>query len=459
MPEVKGMVIHHTAGRGDVDGVISTFKQRNFPAHFVIDREGKVYQTLPDGARGQHMRPGQGRGAGLSNENMEGVEIIANDDGDITPAQKQAAIDLVNARAKQYGYDPKSSVFGHGEVNNHKQSTEGMTVVSALRGEEAPTTTAQPHPLLGRQFAQAGQVVDAGGSGRVGMPTGNAMTNNVKLLEWSEQKIKSAITDRNEALKIQGDPILKEAYDAFTAGKLTPELVQRARPYVSPAEYRGLQKMLSGDEVVDDKDAVVQLQSLKNEMPPEQFAQVATGLLDRGKISTKTYASYMDGNRTAMKSAAPENKYKQSYDYLKESLNPGLLSGPAEQFARQAQADALREFDNWSQNPANTALSRDEYQKAANDIKQRYQIIQTDQVELALGVPQFMKQRTRSEMQEAKNEDFLEAKQKLMASFEAGAISDAQFLQQSILLKNWQQIIDKKRRDKATAAPTGRVTK
>lgn len=140
MSGVRGMVVHHTAGQGDVSGVISTFKQRNYPAHFVIDRDGQVYQTLPDGARGQHMKNGWGKGEGFSNDNMEGVEIIANDDNDVTPVQRDAAIALINQRAAKFGYDPRTSTYGHGEVNpGHKQVTEGMSTVNVVRQGVTPT--------------------------------------------------------------------------------------------------------------------------------------------------------------------------------------------------------------------------------------------------------------------------------------------------------------------------------
>jgi N-acetyl-anhydromuramyl-L-alanine amidase AmpD len=88
----------------------------------------KIYQTIPTGYQGQHIQKGWGpQGEGKSNANMEGVEIIANDDADVLAIQKAAAERLVALRAAQFGYNPKTSVFGHGEVNpGHKQATEGI---------------------------------------------------------------------------------------------------------------------------------------------------------------------------------------------------------------------------------------------------------------------------------------------------------------------------------------------
>jgi len=131
----KGFIIHHTAGRGSATGIINVFKQRNFPTQFIIDREGKIYQVLPSGRRGQHMKLGQGVGQGLSNQNTEGVEVIAKDDSDVLPVQVEAAKKL----ASMLGY-ASNQVYGHGEVNPHKLKSEGMTIVSAIRGNQKPAT-------------------------------------------------------------------------------------------------------------------------------------------------------------------------------------------------------------------------------------------------------------------------------------------------------------------------------
>lgn len=130
-----GMIIHHTGGGRTVEQVINTYKNRKLPAQFVIDRDGNIYQTLPDGAQGQQIQKGWGSvGEGKSNANTEGVEIIADNDNDVTPAQQQAAARLVMSRAQRWGYDPQNSVWGHGEVNpGHKEPTEGRTVVMGIR--------------------------------------------------------------------------------------------------------------------------------------------------------------------------------------------------------------------------------------------------------------------------------------------------------------------------------------
>lgn len=123
------LVIHHTAGRGGADGVIQTFTERNFPAHFIIDRDGEIIQVLGLDQKGQHTRPAQD-GSGITNSNSWGVEVIARDDSDVLPVQAAATIRLANY-LENYGLNPQR-IVGHGAINSHKQATEGQSIVKLL---------------------------------------------------------------------------------------------------------------------------------------------------------------------------------------------------------------------------------------------------------------------------------------------------------------------------------------
>lgn len=125
----KALIIHHTGGRGDVHGVTNTFNQRQFPAHYVIDRDGQIWKTLPDGEIGHHIR--NSPNSHLSNEDTIGVEVIGNDDRDITPQQIEAAKQLHGHLSQRY---PGLQVYGHGEINAHKMIDEGHRIAMELRG-------------------------------------------------------------------------------------------------------------------------------------------------------------------------------------------------------------------------------------------------------------------------------------------------------------------------------------
>jgi N-acetyl-anhydromuramyl-L-alanine amidase AmpD len=122
--------MHHTGGGGTVQGVVDTLRQRGLGVQYVMDRDGRIFQV--GGAGEHHIMSGWGRGAGLSNANVVGMEVIAKNDRDVTERQIEAAKKFI---ARNY---PKTPVFGHGEVNpGHKEATGGMSIVNAIRSMRA----------------------------------------------------------------------------------------------------------------------------------------------------------------------------------------------------------------------------------------------------------------------------------------------------------------------------------
>jgi muramidase (phage lysozyme) len=135
MKQVNGLVIHHTGGEGSVQGVVDVLNKRGFGVQYVMDRDGTIYQTTPEGARVAHFKNAE-NGSGLSNDNAVGIEIIAKDDSDLTPAQVASAVRWIDAMRGKYP-SIGNNVFGHGELNSHKQETEGQSVVSAWRNRHS----------------------------------------------------------------------------------------------------------------------------------------------------------------------------------------------------------------------------------------------------------------------------------------------------------------------------------
>jgi N-acetyl-anhydromuramyl-L-alanine amidase AmpD len=128
LKKVVGFVVHHTGGRGSVAGVVVTLNQRKLGVHYVMDRTGQIYRTLPEGARGAHIKVSPS--TGLSNSNTLGIEVIARNDADILPVQVTAAVAFIAAKQAEYKFSP-FKVFGHGAINSHKQATEGKTIADA----------------------------------------------------------------------------------------------------------------------------------------------------------------------------------------------------------------------------------------------------------------------------------------------------------------------------------------
>jgi hypothetical protein len=130
----QGFVFHHSGG-STLEGLRDTLKKRGLGSQYLMDRDGTIYSFA--GAGSPHIRPNDqfgGIAPGLSNKNAVGMEIVAKNDQDVTPAQVASARRFI---AANYGNVP---VYGHGEVNpGHKMADEGLTVVNAIRGDRGVT--------------------------------------------------------------------------------------------------------------------------------------------------------------------------------------------------------------------------------------------------------------------------------------------------------------------------------
>jgi hypothetical protein len=162
------VIIHHYGNKTEgvrAEGLARSMHERGLGVQFIIDRNGRVLDTgVPMGAA--HTRPGQ-RGTnpfieGLSNRNTVGIEVIAENDGDVLPIQVRAATELIN---RNFSGVP---VLGHGQIRPQEQGTEeGSTIAGAVRDMRAAralgniSETTQPSVgAFPTQAAPAAQVPD-----------------------------------------------------------------------------------------------------------------------------------------------------------------------------------------------------------------------------------------------------------------------------------------------------------
>jgi hypothetical protein len=168
-PAPQGFVFHHSGGT-TLQGLRATLQDRGLGSEYLMDRDGTIYAY---GAAGSpHMQPNDrwgGIAPGLSNKNALGMELVARNNQDVTPAQVAAARNFI---ATNY---PNTPVYGHGEVNpGHKQADEGMAVVNAIRTDRAaPVQVAAATPPAAETVAfPSPAFVDTGGAGaQPGIPT------------------------------------------------------------------------------------------------------------------------------------------------------------------------------------------------------------------------------------------------------------------------------------------------
>jgi hypothetical protein len=146
MSGVQGLIVHHTGLASSVQSVINGWNGSKGAtgAQFVMDRDGTIYQVVPDGTKTNQIEPSWNpKIPWANNSTTQGIELLAKDDKDVTQAQTDALRQFALQQAAKYGYDPATHVVGHGEVNgtaglngksraDGRQDTEGKAAVDAL---------------------------------------------------------------------------------------------------------------------------------------------------------------------------------------------------------------------------------------------------------------------------------------------------------------------------------------
>lgn len=155
-------IIHHTGGRG-LEATLQVLQNRGLSYHYLIDRDGRIVQSLPDNLVAWHAHPNDKK-PGVTNANTVGIATVAKDDNDLTPEQISSAVTLEDALARKYGF-PKTDVFGHGEVSSHKHPQEGATIVKAIRGGAMPSKelnieNAKIPTMSGGGYSQDSQLIN-----------------------------------------------------------------------------------------------------------------------------------------------------------------------------------------------------------------------------------------------------------------------------------------------------------
>ena len=163
--EPTAVIIHHTnTGPGATPGgIVSGWRTEgpkkdipNLGAQIIIDRQGVPHYVQQEFGYNafQHVQkkstPDELLQEGIENQKIIGIEVMAKNDKDITPAQIETAKQIL----RQY---PNAIVAGHGAVNpGHKERTEGKTIADAINAERAKNP-APPQPQQVQQQPPPGQ--------------------------------------------------------------------------------------------------------------------------------------------------------------------------------------------------------------------------------------------------------------------------------------------------------------
>lgn len=208
-------------------------------------------------------------------------------------------------------------------------------------------------------------------------PNYAANIDPVQRERWVDQSYRRAESERlrieredEKYTKQRGEELLKDAFTKMERGKLSREDVERARPFVSPTEYRSLLKGLhGGDDRRDDPSAFADLQNMIYKNPAE--AEAAAFRYHRnGLIKNGTLSSVLERARTIGRSEGPKSGYERSRAYITTTLAPSEMTDDPAPKARMALA--IREFDDFA---AKGDKNEDELKKKADEVVKRFSLI------------------------------------------------------------------------------------
>ncbi len=128
--DINAIVLHYTTG-STTEGTLGWFENNpdSLSAHYVIGRDGAIYQMVDDSERANHCLG--------ANRNSIGIEHVATAGQRLSQAQESASIALIRWLVAQYEV-PKANIQGHRYTNSY-----------------SGTGTVCPHSLFGNRTEQA----------------------------------------------------------------------------------------------------------------------------------------------------------------------------------------------------------------------------------------------------------------------------------------------------------------
>lgn len=112
------IVLHHTE-QDSVQQSLHTLRTRNsggrVSAHYLVGRDGALYQLVPDGERAWHAGAGRWGTIGDVNSASIGIELDNNGDEPFAPAQIATLLRLLDDLCTRL-HIPRSQVIGHADL-------------------------------------------------------------------------------------------------------------------------------------------------------------------------------------------------------------------------------------------------------------------------------------------------------------------------------------------------------
>lgn len=126
------MIVLHSTETNSLEQTARCFmteKERNVSVHYVVDRDGKIYQFVPENRSAYHAGKSKWRlvtGEEVSNINSRsiGIEFQRGSGQTFTPAQIRAGLELTKSIKERYNIDPHN-VVAHSDIAPSRKSDPG----------------------------------------------------------------------------------------------------------------------------------------------------------------------------------------------------------------------------------------------------------------------------------------------------------------------------------------------
>lgn len=303
MKSVKGLVIHHSAGRGDINGLIATAHQRGYWAQYGMNRDGTVFRYAPGKAWHTRNSYGDKSPPGVGNDNMEGIEVIAKNEDDITPEQRESLKRFAVHHQRQYNYDPKTGFYGHSELNPGHRHNEGESSARDFRNNWDTYSKYYDDYYKKTQVAQKDSMPNIDVSKTAtSIPDQELKTSTVptKVAQTlDKQKLSSA------------PPVSQQKQQTSTDQQTISSIVQQKLP-VAPVTGTTTQTKLSTEPVSANKLDLTDPQKLEpKRYEPPQIQQTTVKQPERAPTPQDTKYTYRGGetsteNQSAKTFRSPE---------------------------------------------------------------------------------------------------------------------------------------------------------
>ncbi len=178
------MIVLHSTETDSLEETAKCFmveKERNVSVHYVVDRDGKIYQFVPENRSAYHAGKAKWRlvtGEEVTNINSRsvGIEFQRGSGQTFTPEQIRAGLELTQNIKNRYNIDPQN-IVAHSDIAPERKSDPGNDFPWELWERNGLATNAERRGNDGRIKGSSSSIVLADQQGLFDLNDTTAYTN------------------------------------------------------------------------------------------------------------------------------------------------------------------------------------------------------------------------------------------------------------------------------------------